>query len=122
MMLQGALPLQLLPAHSSVLPCPRVEQEEESRAGEVQLCRDIHLLCCPPPCQRDSACAARGQGSVKGVFTEARGVFPKSVFACAQEVLAAAYFGLTQEASTRTKVAPSSALFVLREGAFMALL
>lgn len=75
-MLQGALPLQLMPAHSS---CPaRVEWEEESRAGGAAL--QGH----PSPRQRHSACAARGQGHIKGGFTEARGVFPQSVFACAQ--------------------------------------
>lgn len=68
-MLQGTLPLQLLPAHSSVLACLREEQEESS-AGQRQLCRDICLLCCPCPRQRDSACAARGQGHIKGGFTE----------------------------------------------------
>lgn len=132
MMLQGTLPLQLLPAHSSVLSCLRVEQEDESRAGEVPLCRDIHLLCCPSPHQRDSACAARGQGHVKGGFTEARGVFPTSVFACAQVrafpaqerclLLRSCLLWPHPRGLGTGHTAPNSALFVLWEGAFTALL
>lgn len=71
-------PSPAAPACSHLLPWHRVEREEESRAGGAAL--QGH----PSPRQMHSACAARGQGCIKGGFTEARGVFPKSVFACAQ--------------------------------------
>lgn len=68
---------------------------------------------------------------MRGGFTEARGVFPKPVCVCAQVrafpaperfLLLRSCFGLTREASAQGRAAPNSALFVLQEGAFVALL